>query len=54
VREFRFLSLTDRHGAAQGPANNLALAPALSGHGLINALMPLTLVGLAYALQLWR
>jgi len=50
----RFVKLADRHDEAQSPANNLALALAFSGVGLINALMPLTLGGLAYTLHLWR
>jgi len=49
----RFLKLTERHDEAHSPANNLALALAFSGLGLLNALMPLTLGGLAYTLHLW-
>ena len=50
----RFLSLTERHDEARSPANNLALALAFSGLGVINALMPLTLGGLADTLRLWH
>ena len=50
----RFLKLTERHDEAHSPANNLALALAFSGVGLLNALVPLTLGDLAYALRLWQ
>ncbi|HEV3175136.1 MAG TPA: hypothetical protein VGZ72_04070 [Stellaceae bacterium] len=48
-----FLKLTERHDEAHNPANNLALAVAFSGVGLLNTLMPLMIGGLAYALHLW-
>ena len=47
-----FLKLTERHDEAHSPVNNLALALAFSGLGLLNALMPLTLGGFAYTLHL--
>jgi hypothetical protein len=50
----RFLKLTERYDEAQSPANNLALALAFSGVGLLNALLPLTLGGLAYTPHLWQ
>jgi hypothetical protein len=51
----RFLRLTERHDEAHSPANNLALALAFSGVGLLNALLPLplTLGTLAHTLHLW-
>ena len=49
----RFLRLTERHHEAHSPANNLALALAFSGMGLLNALLPLTLGALAYTLHFW-
>ncbi len=45
-----FLKLTERYDEAQSPANNLALALAFAGVGLINGLVPLMLG--AYALRL--
>jgi hypothetical protein len=48
----RFLRLTERHDEAHSAANNLALALAFSGVGLLNALLPLTLGTLAYTLAL--
>jgi len=50
----RFIKLTERHDEAHSPANNLALALAFSGVGLLNALLPLTLGGLAHTLNLWH
>jgi hypothetical protein len=50
----RFLKLTERHDETQSPANNLALAVAFSGVGLLNALLQLTLGSLAYTLHLWQ
>lgn len=49
----RFLKLTERYDEAHNPANNLALALAFSGVGLLNSLVPLMLGGLAYTLHLW-
>jgi len=51
---FSFLKLTERHDEAHSPANNLALALAFSGVGLLNALIPLMLGGLAFTLQRWH
>jgi hypothetical protein len=46
-----FLKLTDRYDVAQNPANNLVLALAFAGVGLLNGLMPLMLSGLAQAMR---
>ena len=44
----RSLKLTERIEEAHSPANNLALAMAFSGVGILNTLMSLILGGLAY------
>ena len=49
-----FLKLTQRYDEAHSPANNLALALAFSGVGLLNALLPLALGSLAYTLRFWQ
>ena len=49
-----FLKLTERYDEAHSPANNLALALAFSGVGLLNALLPLTLGSLVYTPRLWQ
>lgn len=46
----RFPKLTERIDEAHNPANNLALAMAFSGVGIIGTLMPIMLA----ALYLWR
>ena len=46
-----FLKLTDRYDVAQNPANNLVLALAFAGVGLLNGLMPMVLSGLAQAMR---
>jgi hypothetical protein len=43
----RFPRLTERVDEARNPANNLALAMAFSGVGLIGTFMPMMLAGLA-------
>jgi hypothetical protein len=48
----RFPRLTERIDEAHNPANNLALAMAFSGVGLISTFMPMMLAGLA--LYLWH
>ncbi len=48
----RFPRLTERVDEAHNPANNLALAMAFSGVGLIGTFMPMMLAGLA--LYLWH
>ena len=48
----RFPRLTERVEEAHDPANNLALAMAFSGVGLICTFMPMMLAGLA--LYLWH
>ncbi|HXP75635.1 MAG TPA: hypothetical protein VN823_15940 [Stellaceae bacterium] len=50
----RFPKLTERHDEAHSPANSLALALAFSGVGLLNAMMPLMIGGLAYTLHFWH
>jgi hypothetical protein len=50
----RFLKLTERHDEAHSPVNNLAVALAFSGVGLLNTLVPLTLGSLAFSLHLWQ
>jgi hypothetical protein len=42
------LKLTDRHDVAQRPANNLAIALAFAGLGLLNGLLNLIPGGLAF------
>lgn len=42
------LKLTDRHDAAQRPANNLAVALAFAGLGLLNGLLNLLPGGLTF------
>ena len=44
----RFPRLTERADEAHNPANNLALAMAFSGVGLIATFMPMMLAGLAF------
>jgi hypothetical protein len=46
----RFPILTERVDEAHDPANNLALAMAFSGVGLISSLMPMMLASLAWYL----
>jgi len=46
----RFPRLTERVDEAHNPANNLALAMAFSGVGLLSMLMPVMLGSLAYVL----
>lgn len=48
----RFPRLTERVDEAHNPANNLALAMAFSGVGLIGTFMPMMLAGLA--LYFWH
>ena len=50
----RSLKLTERIDEAHSPANNLALAMAFSGVGILNTLMTLMLGGVAYTLHLWH
>jgi len=44
----RFPKLTERIDEAHNPANNLALAMAFSGVGLIGTLMPMMLAALYF------
>jgi len=50
----RSLKLTERIEDAHNPANNLALAMAFSGVGILNTLMTLVLGGFAYTAHLWH
>ena len=50
----RLPKLTERVREAHDPANNLALAMAFSGVGILNLVMSLMLGGIAYTLHLWH
>jgi hypothetical protein len=50
----RSLKLTERIDEAHSPGNNLALAMAFSGVGILNTLMTLMLGGFASTLHLWH